>query len=572
MLLMSVARSITLRCLALALACSAEVFLQRTERRVQRVDEIQIQDTLIADIEAMMGSEVALAQLSGLQTELRPMFAALPKNEHGNLGHAAVRYALHRYYVQKRGWHVRGIEPRGRAWDASSATSMLEDKVPVYVQEIFETLLGQHGLGLPEVALMVAILDRLVRDESLATLSKAYRALDLPEAAAAEEDVDRVIDLYMVSFVRGSDLSNLTADTIGVELEAVKAAYPSWEDMRMFAQDIKQALLHDELHRRNAFVSASVRVGFDTVARVVERLGNEYGRFHNSACQSMKGTLLELGNWSTGRVPLARFYAHALNEGGTIGQESAEFLRYLGALDESEPNSPRVIVPNYVAGKSNCVAASTFYSVCCPDECEALLGTLERQLQAPEADPATIAALVTELPSQTVEAPRNLSAPLLRRLSEIAAERGTVPLHGRLFSQWMHHAFPRECPYPHLAGTTNPMTADEWMEAGRTAAATADEMRAHVTAGADELAEESWDEPEEEGGDSSSCLPWTPEEELLEKGQPHPKAPARNGLREIARFLVPGAAFAGVICSVARTALRSLRPGHDSQDEFSKHV
>ncbi|OLP24478.1 hypothetical protein AK812_SmicGene48940, partial [Symbiodinium microadriaticum] len=25
------------------------------------------------------------------------------------------------------------------------------------------------------------------------------------------------------------------------------------------------------------------------------------------------------------------------------------------------------------------------------------------------------------------------------------------PLHGRLFAQWMHYAFPHECPYPQIA-------------------------------------------------------------------------------------------------------------------------
>merc|ERR1719281_2166442 len=26
-----------------------------------------------------------------------------------------------------------------------------------------------------------------------------------------------------------------------------------------------------------------------------------------------------------------------------------------------------------------------------------------------------------------------------------------VQLHGRLFAQWLHYAFPHECPYPHLS-------------------------------------------------------------------------------------------------------------------------
>ena len=61
---------------------------------------------------------------------------------------------------------------------------------------------------------------------------------------------------------------------------------------------------------------------------------------------------------------------------------------------------------------------------------------------------------MANLSSSTVQAPRNLSQTLLRRLDEIAlGHDGTVVLHSRLFAQWMHQAFPRECPYPHVTGT-----------------------------------------------------------------------------------------------------------------------
>lgn len=47
--------------------------------------------------------------------------------------------------------------------------------------------------------------------------------------------------------------------------------------------------------------------------------------------------------------------------------------------------------------------------------------------------------------SDTVAAPRELSEGLRVRLQEVAAlHGGKVPIHGRLFAQWMHHAFPRE--------------------------------------------------------------------------------------------------------------------------------
>jgi len=97
------------------------------------------------------------------------------------------------------------------------------------------------------------------------------------------------------------------------------------------------------------------------------------------------------------------------------------------------------------------VASSSFYAVCCLDECEPLLAHLERRIVAPEATPDRIIQLVEALPSATVDAPRQLSTALRGRLEAIAKHHGgRVPLHGRLFAQWMHHAYPRECAFPEL--------------------------------------------------------------------------------------------------------------------------
>merc|ERR1719456_57507 len=47
--------------------------------------------------------------------------------------------------------------------------------------------------------------------------------------------------------------------------------------------------------------------------------------------------------------------------------------------------------------------------------------------------------------------PQNLTAQMVSKLFLVAAQHGgQVPLHGRLFSQWLHYAFPYECPYPQL--------------------------------------------------------------------------------------------------------------------------
>merc|ERR1719237_1259013 len=51
----------------------------------------------------------------------------------------------------------------------------------------------------------------------------------------------------------------------------------------------------------------------------------------------------------------------------------------------------------------------------------------------------------------SMDEPQPFSDVLTGKLSAIAAQnRGRVPLHGRLFAQWLHFAFPYECPYPHV--------------------------------------------------------------------------------------------------------------------------
>merc|ERR1712048_1255986 len=79
-------------------------------------------------------------------------------------------------------------------------------------------------------------------------------------------------------------------------------------------------------------------------------------------------------------------------------------------------------------------------------------------------EPERIIELLVELPSATVPAPRQISHSLVNHLNEIAdSHGGRVPLHGRLFAQWMHHAYPRECPFPAKAGATKPLTPDDWL-------------------------------------------------------------------------------------------------------------
>merc|ERR550532_3307988 len=92
---------------------------------------------LLDELEGVLGEahrQATERRMIRLEEALRPA-AAVPKSADGKLGHMAVRYLLHRLFVEKHGWYVRGLAPTGESWNSSSPTTMLQGKAP---QHIFE--------------------------------------------------------------------------------------------------------------------------------------------------------------------------------------------------------------------------------------------------------------------------------------------------------------------------------------------------------------------------------------------------------------------------------------------------
>jgi len=454
-------------------------------------------------------AKVIEGRLGPIQEALRPIFVSMPHNEHGRMGRPVVRYVLHRFFMQ-RGWSVRGLEPAGQAWTEGSPTEMLKDEVPSQVVDLFEAKFNAEGLDLMEIAALAATFKGVVRAEMIERLRAAYRVHELQHGAALdEESTHRVLDTILASHVLGQNISAMSEwEVHAVETRAAKE-YNNWEQIQQLARDTKRSMVGEGA------------ASFPGLKRVIEEVGERFGPSENSECLVRKRDLLAMEHRGSGRVRLSDFYRANLHGGKWQFGESSGYLRQLGALDESNPDDLQVIIPNYVNSKSNCIDPSRYYSVCCLNECDALLGQLESSLGAPSATPSQIAPIVAAMPSATVPANRTLSASLLQRLQEVAdGNDGRVPLHGRLFAQWMHHAYPRECPYPHEGGV-NPQTPDEWMqEAGeekeqQEARASKDEVRKILgdcaTAGTDGTRCSEGKAAKEHRAD----LPWSDAEVLL---------------------------------------------------------
>eukprot|EP00929_Paragymnodinium_shiwhaense_P049618 TRINITY_DN2501_c0_g1_i1.p1 TRINITY_DN2501_c0_g1~~TRINITY_DN2501_c0_g1_i1.p1 ORF type:complete len:620 (-),score=152.18 TRINITY_DN2501_c0_g1_i1:107-1813(-) len=463
---------------------------------------------LLHDLEQVAGKDHRAAtedRITRLENALKPMFAAMPKMATGNVDATSVRYLLHRLFVQRHGWFVNGLDNAGDSWNSTSPAEVFKQHAADH-HSVFESKLGAgKGFTVHQVAVFAAALEALVHGESMQRLKATYRVLGmLPSESLSEEESMEAIRSYMVMYVWGADVDKTSQSKYKSLNETVYEMYPTFADTENFVQEVRNRVVED--------FATDERNNWESNLKVVEEVAERYGRWQDKECHEMKGRLLAMEQGGTGRVPLDAFYGPALNNGSWQFVESVPYLRQLGALDESNPEKPSVIIPNYVYAPANCVAGSKFYSVCCIDQCEDLLGHLETKIGAPDATPEQVAELVAALPSDSVQSPRTLEADLLDKLREIANfHGGRVPLHGRLFAQWMHHAYPRECAYPHLSGTTAPLTQERWIEehGEDSLMAGEDEIRKIVEAAAARKQTET-EKPEE-----AVALPWSSEEELF---------------------------------------------------------
>merc|ERR1719160_680155 len=392
----------------------ANAFLKANpSSKEQRMTEEEVQTSLLAEVEGTFGEGAASSRLKQLEATLGPIFAALPKNEQGYLGHATVRYALHRLFVQRHGWSIKGLNAAGGHRNSTSGAGLLKEQVPAYIQDLFEQRLGGRGFGLHELGVLAATIEHLVHSEAIKRLGHAFKVHNfMPTDVLSESEADTVLDTYMTSYILGEDLSvmNLTqANELKAEMPEL---YMAWKDTQEFVRTTRKNIMVSEASNEQ---KASGGLDFSLVARIAERVGERFGAFQDQECKVMKNDLVKIEDAGSGRVLLSDFYKPGL-DGQWQFQESASYLRALGALDETTPSKPSVIIVNYLHSPSNCIASSSFYSVCCLDECEGLLGHLEREIGAPEATAAVIHKIVSELPSSSVAAPRRLSPALLDRL------------------------------------------------------------------------------------------------------------------------------------------------------------
>lgn len=476
-------------------------FLQHLPVTMDRnMSDPTFQKALFAELEEVLGGELSSdtkQRVDEIEDAVRPMFNALPKNAHKKLDHSAVKYVLRRLFMKRQGWSIGGLEASNEAWDAANGSAVLEDFAPEVVQTLFRKHIHAEGAGLHEVAVLAAMMEHLIFEDMLGKLVQAYKAKRIsPEEAVSREEAQSLIALHMASFIRARDVSDWTPGQVERFEKLIYVLYPNWKQTL--------ALMIEVMERVTPNVEYFM---FDEVASVAAEVGSLFAHWQNEQCKGTKQLLVDMEHGTSGRVRLVDFYNAALHQGKYQFTETITYLRQIGVLDESDELNPRVIIPNYVTGRSNCVARAGYYSVCCLDECEDTFSHVEETL-------GKSMATVDEITSALSE--EGFSIVLKRRLEEIGNHHdGQVPLHGRLFAQWMHLAFPRDCNYPHKSGTVYYNSMEQWeLETGERSGSTMQEIE-HWSNHLTKLMEsrEETSEPTEAHDHLTGM--WTMEEELI---------------------------------------------------------
>jgi len=504
------------------------------------------------------GNTPAIRSIARIEARIAVSFQALPKNDVGRLAPLSVRYLVHNYFAKEHGWQIKGLEPQGMRVNVSDVqdVGILQERSPAMVEALTEAYRNDRGLDLADVAVMIAMLERLILDEATSLL---YASYFLNGVSASDEVVHSELHEILRSYLLLVEMGmrgNLTDMDLHQEIKKrVAAMGKGWPFLVEFETDAVMSYDYETKDKTNPFLEEEF--SFEEASHIVDTLAQRYGKWQQSECSRMKDDLMSMDEDGSGRIPLSTFYVKS-NKREYQFTETLEYLRQIGAIDDTWKTEPRVRIANYVTGPSNCIASSKFYSVCCLYECDGVLNELEASIRAPAATPQRIITLASNLTSSSMLVPRTVSADLVGKLHSIAERNdGEVPLHGRLFAQWLHWAFPHECPFPHVSADGSELSAHHWL--GGKAIATVEERANHVERVESAPAEES---------KSNFTQEWSDEEVL-----PLLQAPRRSSLFGVpVRVLVQVAMFLVVLRMVLGGCLAAANCGKRDTAKKGRYV
>eukprot|EP00927_Polykrikos_kofoidii_P009844 TRINITY_DN14127_c0_g1_i1.p1 TRINITY_DN14127_c0_g1~~TRINITY_DN14127_c0_g1_i1.p1 ORF type:complete len:522 (-),score=78.64 TRINITY_DN14127_c0_g1_i1:123-1652(-) len=419
--------------------------------RVDRDSVISERSPFLEDQLRKIVDRVETWRLLAVADSVRPSYEAFPKNAAGRLPPQEVVPAVIRsYFAAEHGWLLRGLEPPNVIHGVSKLheTEILQDKAPGLARALQDSQNSDEGFSLNDVIGIIAALEHLIIAESYGMLRNAYFLNNLSTSAKLDTAaLHEVLLSYLLIFRWGGPV-NLTDVTAHLKVKEHASETPDWAELADFVNGILE----------EGGADASTMHTLDSAERMVDTLAYKFGKWQNVECVQMKETLKGLTKSQDGQVPYEAFKtepAHAsfqftetaayLQRGSALIQPSG----YRKLTDNDDGNDTFVLIANYMLGPSNCIAPSNYHSVCCLNECEIIMRSIEELAQAPILAPQDMHTVIDTVDVSAGQGSRPLPPRLVAELDEIAKRNdGVVTLHSPDFRDFLHEVFPYECPRP----------------------------------------------------------------------------------------------------------------------------
>mmetsp|Transcript_47838 Transcript_47838/g.86251 ORF Transcript_47838/g.86251 Transcript_47838/m.86251 type:complete len:531 (+) Transcript_47838:96-1688(+) len=426
-----------------------------------------------ARLQAALRQEMAglpASRLLEVEESLRPNYEAFPKDARGNLPPKVLAALVRSHFAKDHGWNILGLElpgapiiAPGSTWQASSPAGQisgevfhsraLQEKTPELAAALKEmteaSVATASGLSLSDVVRTVAVLEQLLLAQSVPLLRSSYflngfidsnQTLENSESRpVTEAELHQALQSFLLLFRHGLP-RNITDVKSHARMKRRAIRSGDWKDLL----DFEKGVVNESEHLKDS----SGKFSWAAASATVTNLAEAFGTWQNRECMEMKAALQEMDHKGTGRVSLADFHGAPTHLHFTFA-EKEDYLRKAGILAEDDMKKPEVLIANYLLGPSNCIASSEYFSVCCLNECEAIVTEIEKHLQAPAATLEQIMEAVKEVRAarQKQDAGNTeISEVLVQALSVLADTDGAVVLHAPAYRQWLHQVFPAECP------------------------------------------------------------------------------------------------------------------------------
>lgn len=219
-----------------------------TSAEGQQIVDPEVDQEFVLRVESELGTRFLddnKDRIADITKSLRPTFASVNKNEYGKLEHAAVRYVLHRLFVARHGWLMKGLDPAGQEFDSASPVRVLEGKTSMEVQGLFEERLAAQGFGLQELAVFASVLESLISEEVSEKLQKLRYKMQLPsDQLLTGESAMGVIELYMIEYIIGNQaLRELNIRELNKLRPKMARVYQFWPETQKLLRETATQVL-----------------------------------------------------------------------------------------------------------------------------------------------------------------------------------------------------------------------------------------------------------------------------------------------------------------------------------------